>query len=337
MNVAGCKNLLGRSLLTLSDLSNAELLALLDFAAQLKQRRREGRRGGLLAHRTVALVFEKSSTRTRCAFVTAAAEEGATAEYLGLKDIHLGRKESVADTARVLGRMFDGIAFRGFQHLTVTQLSAHAGVPVWNALTDDWHPTQALADLLTIRERFGGFKDLRMVYCGDGRNNVVKSLILAASKVGMHLVDCTPPELAPDARWIADMDRCARAAGGSVQVIHDPAAAVAGANILYTDVWVSMGEESQFQQRLGLLRPYQVTMALAEATGNLKNDRLMFLHCLPAFHNCDTEVTRDVGPLEVSEDVFEAPFSKVFDQAENRVHTIKALMVATLGALMPHA
>ncbi len=325
------KSLRGRSLLTLSDLTQEELAALLDLADRLKERRAQARRDGLLAYRTIALLFEKSSTRTRCALVTAAAEEGATAEYLGLHDIHLGSKESLPDTARVLGRMFDGIAFRGYRHDTVVQLARYAGIPVWNALTDDWHPTQALADLQTIREKFGTLQGLRITYCGDGRNNVVKSLILGASKCGMHLVDCTPPELAPDPQWIAEMNRCAQDAGGSIRVVNDPVAAVDGANILYTDVWASMGEERQFQERLQMLRPYQVTMALASATGNLENGRLIFLHCLPAFHNHDTDVTREIGPLEVTDEVFESSFSRVFDQAENRVHTIKALMVASLG------
>ncbi len=317
--------------MTLADLTAEEMTALLDLATFLKARRAKGQRGGLLAYRTMALLFEKSSTRTRCALVTAAAEEGATAEYLGLHDIHLGSKESLPDTARVLGRMFDGIAFRGYRHDTVVQLARHAGVPVWNALTDGWHPTQALADLQTIREAFGTLQGIRLVYCGDGRNNVVKSLILAAAKSGMHLVDCTPPELAPDPQWIETMNRSAQSTGGSITVIHDPAAAVVGANVLYTDVWASMGEEKQFQDRLQLLRPYQITMERAEATGMLQQDRLIFLHCLPAFHNYDTRVTRDIGPLEVTEEVFESSFSRVFDQAENRVHTIKALMVATLG------
>ncbi len=317
--------------MTLSDLTQHELMALLDLAEHLKQRRRRGVRGGLLAYRTVALLFEKSSTRTRCALVTAAAEEGATAEYLGLNDIHLGGKESVADTARVLGGMFDGIAFRGYRQETVEQLARYAGVPVWNALTDEWHPTQALADLQTIRAHFGSLRGLRLVYCGDGRNNVVRSLMNAAAAVGMHLVDCTPPELAPHPSWVAEMDGLARVSGGSIRVLNEPAAAVEGANILYTDVWVSMGEENRFRQRLDLLRPYQVTMDLAKATGNLDNGRLIFLHCLPAFHNHETEVTREIGPLEVTDEVFEASFSRVFEQAENRVHTIKALMVATLG------
>ncbi len=324
------KCLRGRSLLTLMDLTGEELKALLDLAARLKERRAHARRDGLLRYRTIALLFEKSSTRTRCAFVTAAAEEGATAEYLGLHDIHLGSKESLPDTARVLGRMFDGLAFRGYQHDTVVQLARHAGIPVWNALTDDWHPTQALADLQTIRETFGTLQGLRISYCGDGRNNVVKSLILGAAKCGMHLVDCTPPQLAPDPSWIKEMDRCAQAAGGSIRVIHEPLEAVAGANVLYTDVWASMGEELQFNERVELLRPYQVTMDMASATGNLENGRLIFLHCLPAFHNHATDVTREIGALEVSDEVFEAPFSRVFDQAENRVHTIKALMVASL-------
>jgi len=322
-------SLKGRSLLTLTDWSDAECAQVLELAARLKARKKAGRRDRLLDGRHVALIFEKSSTRTRCAFVVAAADEGATAEYLGVQDIHFGRKETVADSARVLGRFFDGIAFRGFSQETVVQLARYSGVPVWNALTDEWHPTQVLADLMTVRERFGRLAGLTFVYVGDGRNNVVNSLMFGCSRFGMRFVNCTPPELAPAPDLVAKARAQARD-GGTVEVIHDPRRAVAGAQVLYTDVWVSMGEEAKFAERVALLRPYQIDQALLEATGRTASGDLMFLHCLPAFHDHRTEVTASCGALEVSDEVFEGPFSRVFDQAENRMHTIKAMMVATL-------
>ncbi len=325
-------NLKGRSLLKLEDLSDEEMLYLIDLADEYKRRKHMGIRGRALERKSVALIFEKSSTRTRCAFTVAAADEGGRAEYLGTHDIHFGRKESIADTARVLGRMFDGIAFRGFSQQTVEQLAAYSGIPVWNALTDDCHPTQVLADLLTIRECFGRLKGLKVVYVGDGRNNVANTLMIGCAKSGMHFVNCTPRELSPAeglCRLASDM---ATARGGSVGVSHDPIEAVKGANAVYTDVWVSMGEEAKFQERLALLRPYQIDMTVMRATGNLEANQAIFLHCLPAFHDRNTDVTHDIGPLEVTDEVFEAPFSKVFDEAENRVHTIKAVMVATMGA-----
>lgn len=323
----------GRSLLTLDDVTDAEMLALVDFAETLKAEKaaRKPRATRALAGRNIALVFEKSSTRTRCAATVAAHDEGAHAEYLGKGDIHFGKKESVADSARVLGRMFDGILFRGFKHSTVEMLAKTAGVPVWNGLTDDAHPTQILADLQTMRQVFGSLQQLKVAYVGDGRNNVAHSLMHGCAKAGIDVTVCAPPELAPS----GDALRLAEAAAArnhcTVAVSADPAAAVRGANVLYTDVWVSMGEESQFAERLRLLRPYQINMDLVRATGNLDNGRILFLHCLPAFHNHDTDVTRDIGALEVTDDVFEAPFSKVFDQAENRMHTIKAMMVASLA------
>ena len=329
------EGLKGRSLLRLEDLSDEALIGLIDLAAAFKQRKRMGIRGDALRHRSVALLFEKSSTRTRCAFTVAAADEGGRAEYLDIQDIHFGRKESIADSARVLGRMFDGIAFRGFHQKTVEELATHSGVPVWNALTDECHPTQILADLLTIREYFGRLKGLKVVYVGDGRNNVANTLMIGCAKAGMHFVNCTPRELAPPADFCRMASGMAAARGGSVAVIHEPVEAAKDANAVYTDVWVSMGEEAKFQERLALLRPYQVNMGLMHATGNVEKGQVIFLHCLPAFHDSNTEVTRDIGPLEVTNDVFEAPFSKVFDEAENRVHTIKAVMVATLSGVEP--
>ena len=322
----------GRSLLTLDDLTDAEMIALLQLAEQLKakKRRESSRAPQLLKGKNVALVFEKASTRTRCAATVAAADEGAHAEYLGKNDIHFGKKESVADSARVLGRMFHGILFRGYAHSTVTRLAECAGVPVWNGLTDDAHPTQILADLQTIRQTFGTFHGLKVVYIGDGRNNVSLSLMQGCAKAGIDVVICCPPELEPGTESLRGAEVAAARNQCRVQVIHEPGEAVRGANVLYTDVWASMGEESQFADRIRLLQPYQIDMKLVQATGNLATHRIMFLHCLPAFHNRETEVTRELGALEVTDDVFEAPFSKVFDQAENRMHTIKAVMVAAL-------
>lgn len=321
-----------RNLLTLDDLDDHEMLALIDLAARLKRKKTTEAPGEyLLKDKNIAMIFEKASTRTRCAAVVAAWDEGARIEYLGKSDIHFGKKESVADTARVLGRMFDGILFRGFQHSHVEQLAAAAGVPVWNGLTDDAHPTQILADLLTAQEHFGVLKGLTMTFLGDGRNNVCNSLMMGCAKAGLDFVNCCPPELAPAQPLVQQAAAIAARNGCTVRIDHDPGQAVVGANIVYTDVWVSMGEEDIFDQRITLLRPYQVDMAMMARTGNLAADRVIFLHCLPAFHNRETEVTRDLGALEVTDDVFEAAFSRVFDQAENRMHTIKAMMVATLA------
>ncbi len=321
----------GRSLLKLGDLTDGELLQLLQLSADLKQRRADGIRGDLLARRHIALIFEKLSTRTRCAFTVAVSDEGGYAECLSRKDIHLGKKESVADTARVLGRMFDGIMFRGFAQQTVDTLALHGGVPVWNGLTDDFHPTQALADLLTIRERFGRLKGLKVAYVGDGRNNVATSLMIGCAKTGIDFVNVTPQALSPDAATVAWCRQRAVLNGGSIEVSHDPLTAVAGANAVYTDVWVSMGEEAQQEERVEMLMPFQVNAELMAATGNLDSGEVIFLHCLPAFHDRLTEMTAECGALEVTDEVFEADYSLVFDQAENRMHTIKAVMVASLA------
>ncbi|MCL1857414.1 MAG: ornithine carbamoyltransferase [Kiritimatiellaeota bacterium] len=319
-----------RSLLSLADFTDKEMLEIIDLAIKLKARRKRGIRGDLLRRKNIALIFEKSSTRTRSAATIAARDEGGNVEYMNRNDIHFGSKESVKDSARVLGRMYDGILFRGFSQKTVELLAQHAGVPVWNGLTDVSHPTQILADLMTVKEVFGGLKGKKMVYIGDGRNNVANSLMLGCAKAGLHYVNCTPKALTPDPTLVAAATAAAKRTGGSVKVIHEPKEAVRGANALYTDVWVSMGEESQKAKRLKLLRPYQVNMPLMKATGNLDGE-LMFLHCLPAFHDHETDVTAKCGALEVTDDVFESPYSKVFDEAENRMHTIKALFVSALG------
>ncbi len=325
------RNFAGRGLLALTDLTDGELLQMLKLADDLKQKKRDGVRGDLLDRKHIALIFEKMSTRTRCACAVAASDEGGVTEFLTSQDIHLGKKESVADTARVLGRMFDGILFRGFEQETVDLLAKHSGVPVWNGLTDIHHPTQSLADLLTIREHFGRLRGLKVVYVGDGRNNVATSLMLACAKVGINFVNCTPAELEPDEKMLSWCKERAQFNGGSVEVIKDTEKAVVGANVIYTDVWVSMGEEDQKAERLELLSPYQVNMDMMRRTGNLESKEVIFLHCLPAFHDHKTEVTKECGALEVTDDVFEADFSKVFDEAENRMHTIKALFVSSLG------
>jgi ornithine carbamoyltransferase len=333
MDMARSLGLQGQSLLRLVDVTDEQMLALVDFAIALKARKRADEHLGqpLLKGRNICLVFQKSSTRTRCATVVAVRDEGGNAEYLGQGDIHFGKKESVKDSARVLGRLFDGILFRGFAHDIVDELAAHAGVPVWNGLTDLWHPTQILADLQTIKEHFGQLKGLKLAFVGDGRNNVCNSLMIGCAKAGIDVVDVCPPELSPDPSVLAQAEAAAARNGSTVSVSHDPLTGVRGANILYTDVWVSMGEEAVFQERLALLRPFQVNMDLVRATGNLDAGRVMFLHCLPAFHDDSTELSKATGALEVSDDVFEAAFSKVFDEAENRMHTIKAMILSSLA------
>lgn len=322
-------SLYGRSLMRLTSFTDEEMLNLVDLAAQLKARRRAGVRGDLLHRRNIALIFEKSSTRTRNSSIIAARDEGGGAEYLTKPDIHFGKKESVKDSARVLGRIYDGILFRGFSQRTCEELREWSGVPVWNGLTDDYHPTQILADLLTIKETFGDLKDCTVAYVGDGRNNVANSLMMGCAKAGVRYVCCTPRALWPDEAILAEAEAVAKRNGVDIRVFDDPVKGVKGANVLYTDVWVSMGEEAKTAERIRLLRPYQINMDLMRATGNL-DGKLMFLHCLPAFHDNTTEFTRDTGALEVTDEVFESKYSKVFDESENRMHTIKALFVSAL-------
>ena len=316
-------NLLGRSLLTLKDFTQAEIRYLLDLSRDLKNLKRAGVYPKRLANKNIALIFEKASTRTRCAFTVACVDEGAHPEYLGKNDIQMGKKESLADTARVLGRMFDGIEFRGFDQAVVEGLAKWSGVPVWNGLTDADHPTQALADMLTIEENFGTLKGKKVVYVGDGRNNVANCLLYGCLKMGMHYVISAPKSLwsaEEDVKWARE---CEKEYGGKFELIEDPIKAVKDADVIYTDVWASMGEEDKpgIKERIDSLRPYQVNSKLMAATG--KKDTI-FLHCLPAHH------TDGVHDMEVTEDVFESAASKVFDEAENRMHTIKAVMVATL-------
>ncbi len=321
-------NLNGRHFLQLDDYSPEEIQYLLDLSADLKRLKRAGIRPRNLEGKNIALIFEKASTRTRCAFICAAADEGAHAEYLGKGDIQLGKKESVADTARVLGRMFDGIQFRGFKHETVLGLAKYAGVPVWNGLTDEYHPTQVLADFLTIIEQFGTLKGIAMAFVGDGRNNMANTLMIGAAKMGMDFRIVAPKSLHTDKAIVDAAKRFAAESGAKITVTDDIAKGVKGCDVLYTDVWASMGEEAQMAARIKLLKPYQVNMKMMKLTGK---ENPMFLHCLPAFHDDKTEVSKETGAMEVSDEVFESKYSKVFDQAENRLHTIKAVMVATIG------
>ena len=330
MSILSKMNMKGRSLTSLLEISDIELLNFLDLADELKAKKKSGTAGDLLKQKNIALLFEKASTRTRCATAVAASDEGANTEYLGTSDIHLGKKESIADTALVLGRMFDGIMFRGFKHESVKILAEYAGVPVWNGLTDEVHPTQALADLMTVRENFGTLSGIKILYIGDGRNNVAISLMIGCAKTGTDFINCTPKELEPEKDLIEKVMNIAKKNGSKIEILNDPGNAVSGANAVYTDVWTSMGEEDQFQKRIELLKPYQVNMDLMKSTSNLDSGKVIFLHCLPAFHDNKTELTEEIGALEVTDDVFSARFSKVFDQAENRMHTIKAIMAATM-------
>ena len=311
-------NLKGRSFLTLMDFTPEEIAYLLSLSADLKAKKRAGIRGCALAGKNVALLFEKASTRTRCAFTVACIDEGGHPEFLGKNDIHLGGKEDVKDTARVLGRMFDGIEFRGFRQSMVEELARWAGVPVWNGLTDVDHPTQVLADFLTLQENFGRLEGLNLTYVGDGRNNMANALMIGSSKMGVNFTIGSPRELFPDPELVERCRVVAQRSGAEIRIIDDPRKAVEGADAVYTDVWVSMGEEAQKETRVRLLTPWQVNEDLMRATGR---ERTIFLHCLPAVKGC-----------EVTEEVFESPCSKVFDEAENRMHTIKAVMVATIGA-----
>ena len=306
----------GRSLLTLKDFTPAEIEYLIDLAADLKRKKKQGSTGNSLKGKNIALIFEKPSTRTRCAFTVGCVDEGGHPEYLGKNDIQLGHKESIEDTARVLGRIFDGIEFRGFKQDTVEKLAKYSGVPVWNGLTDLYHPTQILADFLTLKEQFGKLSGLHLIFVGDGRNNMANSLMIGSGKLGINFTILAPKSLWPEGELVKTCKEYADAAGSTI-TITDNIEAVKGADAIYTDVWCSMGEEDLAAERIALLRPYQVNQALMEKTGKKET---IFLHCLPA-----------VKGNEVTEDVFEKHSEVVFDEAENRMHTIKAVMVATLG------
>jgi ornithine carbamoyltransferase len=325
-------NLKGRSLLTLKDFTPDEIRYLLNLSADLKAKKRSGIKGDLLEGKNIVLLFEKTSTRTRCAFEVAAFDEGANVTFLS--NSQMGKKESLEDTAKVLGRFYDGIEFRGFKQETVELLAKHAGVPVWNGLTDLYHPTQVLADCLTIMENVAKpLNKVKLVYVGDARNNMGNSLMIISAKLGMHFVGIAPKSLFPEEGLVEEMKELAKTTGAKIEFsenIDD----VKGADAIYTDVWVSMGEEDQFEERIKLLTPYRVTMDMMKKTGN---PDCIFLHCLPSFHDLETSVGREIyekygiSEQEVTDEVFRCPQSKVFDEAENRMHTIKAVMVATAG------
>lgn len=325
--------LTGRSFLTLKDFSTEEILYLLDLASELKEKKKAGRRDLLLAGKNIVLLFDKPSTRTRCAFEVAAFDEGASVTFL--TNSQMGKKESIKDTARVLGRFYDGIQYRGSSQRLVEDLAKYSQRPVWNGLTDDDHPTQVLADFMTAREHIDKpLNEMKLVYVGDGRNNVANGLMIGAAKVGMTFVVAAPKELFPRQELIDSLAQVVTETGSSITCEEDPFKAVKDADIIYTDVWVSMGEEDQTATRIALLAPYQVTMDLLKASGN---PAIIFQHCLPAFHDLETTVGEEVykkyglEEMEVTDEVFSSPYSVVFDEAENRMHTIKAVMVATMS------
>ncbi len=327
-------NLKGKSFLKLLDLTGEEISGLLALAAELKRRKKAGIPHRLCEGKNVVLLFEKDSTRTRCAFEVAAADLGMSATYLGPSGSQMGKKESIADTARVLGRMYDGIEYRGFGQSIVETLSDFAGVPVWNGLTNEFHPTQILADFLTVQEHFGDLKGKKLVYMGDARYNMGNSLMVGCAKMGMHFVACAPEKYFPDQALIDECYRIAAQTGAVLEFISDPETAVKGAHVIYTDVWVSMGEpDSVWQERIEDLTPYRVTGKLMEIAGK----QCRFMHCLPAFHDLNTTIGKQIYDkfgidcMEVTDEVFESEASIVFDEAENRMHTIKAVMAATLA------
>ena len=329
MNLKGCH------FLTLKDFTAEEITYFLDLAAELKEKKKQGILTETLRGKNVALIFAKTSTRTRCSFEVAAHDLGMGTTYLEPAASQIGKKESIKDTARVLGRMFDGIEYRGYGQEIVEELAKYAGVPVWNGLTNEYHPTQMLADLLTIREHFGDLAGRKLVYMGDARYNMGNSLMIACAKVGMHFVACAPEKYFPDQALVEECRKFAEESGATITLTKDVSAGTKDADIIYTDVWVSMGEpDSVWEERIRDLTPYKVTMDVMKNAG----EQAIFLHCLPAFHDWETEVGKEMGErfqikeMEVTDEVFESAQSKVFDEAENRMHTIKAVMAATLGA-----
>ena len=323
----------GKDFLKLLDYTSAEIELLLDTAADFKEKKKKGIPHKIHEGKNIVILFEKDSTRTRCAFEVAGADLGMSVTYLGPSGSQMGKKESIADTARVLGRMYDGIEYRGFAQTIVEDLAKYAGVPVWNGLTNEFHPTQILADFLTIREHFGSLKGKKLVYMGDSRYNMGNSLMVGCAKMGMHFVSCAPAEYFPDAALIAQCQAVAAETGAVLEFITDPMAATKGADVIYTDVWVSMGEpDSVWAERIAELTPYRVTKILMDNAG----PQCRFMHCLPAFHDLNTSIGQEIYAkfgidcMEVSDEVFESDASIVFDEAENRMHTIKAVMAATL-------
>lgn len=327
-------NLKGRDFLKLLDFTPEEISGLLDLAAELKAKKKQGIPVDMLRGRNVALIFEKTSTRTRCAFEVAAHDLGMGTTYLDPASSQIGKKESIADTARVLSGMYEGIQYRGYGQEIVEELAKYSDVPVWNGLTNEFHPTQMLADLLTIREHFGSEKGIRLTYMGDARYNMGNSLMVTCAKMGMHFTACTAKEYFPDAGLVEECREIAARTGGSVTLTEDVAAGTKGADVIYTDVWVSMGEpEEVWEERIRILSPYRVDRAVMENAGK----DAVFMHCLPAFHDLKTKIGAQMGEkfgfteLEVTDEVFESPQSIVFQEAENRMHTIKAVMAATLA------
>ncbi|MGI6279806.1 MAG: ornithine carbamoyltransferase [Acutalibacteraceae bacterium] len=327
-------NLKGKSFLKLLDFSADEIAYLIDFAAELKHKKKAGIPHRLCEGKNIALIFEKTSTRTRCSFEVAAYDLGMNVTYLDPTGSQIGKKESIADTARVLGRIYDGIEYRGFGQEIVEELSKYAGVPVWNGLTNEFHPTQILADFLTIKEKFGHLKGINLVYMGDARYNMGNSLMVGCAKMGLNFTACAPAKYFPDSKLIEKCREIAKISGAAINFSEDPVAATKNADVIYTDVWVSMGEPAEvWQERIKALSPYQVNSAIME---NAK-ETAVFMHCLPSFHDLNTEIGKEVAEkygiceMEVTNKVFESSRSIVFDQAENRMHTIKAVMAATLA------
>ena len=326
-------NLKGRNFLTLLDFTPEEITGLIDLAAELKAQKKANIPHDTLKGKSIALIFEKTSTRTRCSFEVAAYDLGMHVTYLDPTGSQIGKKESIADTARVLGRLYDGIEYRGFGQNIVEELAKYAGVPVWNGLTNEFHPTQILADMLTIREHLGALRGKKLVFMGDCRYNMANSLMVGCAKLGLHFTACGPAGFFPDPALIARCEAVAAETGATLAFETDPKKATAGADVIYTDVWVSMGEPMEaWKERLEIMLPYQVNAALMENAGK----QAVFMHCLPAFHDLDTGIGRQIGQqfhldaLEVTDEVFEGPQSIVFDEAENRMHTIKAVLAATL-------
>ncbi len=324
----------GKDFLKLLDYAPAEIIELIDLAAVLKEKKRAGIAHDCLRGKNIALIFEKTSTRTRCSFEVAAHDLGMGVTYLDPTGSQIGKKESIADTARVLGRMYDGIEYRGYGQAIVETLAKYAGVPVWNGLTNEFHPTQILADMLTIREHFGHLKGIKLTYMGDARYNMGNSLMVGCAKLGLHFVACAPKQYFPDSALADECRTIAAETGATIEFCEDPMQAVSGANVIYTDVWVSMGEpDSVWAERIRDLTPYRVTSDLMAAA----SPDCRFMHCLPAFHDLNTAIGKDIqqkfgiSEMEVTDAVFESDASIVFDEAENRMHTIKAVMLATLG------
>ena len=330
-------NLKGRSFLKLLDFTPEEILYLVDLAADLKDKKKKGiSTRDMHAGKNIALIFEKTSTRTRCSFEVAAHDLGMNATYLDPAASQIGKKESIADTARVLGSMYEGIEYRGYGQEIVEELAKYAGVPVWNGLTNEFHPTQMLADVLTIKEKLGRIKGVKLTYMGDARYNMANSLMVVCAKLGMHFTACTSPKYFPDKDLVAQCKAIAAQTGATITLTDDVTAGTKGADVIYTDVWVSMGEpEEKWAERIKLLKPYQVNMDMMKSA----QENVIFLHCLPSFHDVNTTIGKEIyekyglTEMEVTDEVFESDMSKVFDEAENRMHTIKAIMCITMGGI----